>query len=191
MSVYLIQCGKNGPIKIGVSEDPAARLAMLQTATPEPLRLVCIIPQGIVSEGLLHGQFAALRIRGEWFRAEGELLEFASRMAEQFPPPGASAKPKKAGPKPREGFAALCQAEPRLRVLYREAQALHKTAEPGTFCANAVWYGYDGKPGLQERLALLVGWDARISRLRNERAYDIAYDTIYDALPDCDHPGWC
>lgn len=59
------------------------------------------------------------------------------------------------------------------------------------FCANAVWYGYHGHKGIKSRLVRLVGWEAQKSDsvLHSCVAYDVAYETIYDALPDCKHGG--
>jgi hypothetical protein len=51
-----------------------------------------------------------------------------------------------------------------------------------------VWYGYPGhRPGLKARLTKLVGWEATRPGgvRRSSAAYDVAYDTIYEALPDC------
>ena len=71
--VYFIQAGKDGPIKIGYSDDPLARLEDLQTAHHEQLRLLMTIADNGTMEMQLHERFADLRIRGEWFRSEGEL----------------------------------------------------------------------------------------------------------------------
>ena len=61
----------------------------------------------------------------------------------------------------RQVFARLCELEPKLRDLYRDARKLKDTG--GTsYCANNIWYGYGqfrGK-GLKKRLCNLVGFDA-------------------------------
>ena len=78
-------------------------------------------------------------------------------------------------------FKQLAKLDPRLMDLYNEAI---ETKDPGgpSFCANYVWY----KPGgLKERLTDLVGWGAETPELRSTEAYDLAYLTIYDALPNC------
>ena len=81
-------------------------------------------------------------------------------------------------------FERLTELEPRLKDLLAEARAFHKDPNPN-FCANAVWYGYAG-PGLKERLCRLVGFTAEGGgALRTSAAYDLAYQTIYQALPDC------
>jgi hypothetical protein len=88
-------------------------------------------------------------------------------------------------------FNDLLRLEPALKALLAEAFFHHATASTG-FCANAVWYGYPGhQPGLKRRLLELVGWTARCPRLRCSEAYDVAYETIYHALPECNHEGMC
>jgi hypothetical protein len=75
--VYFIRAAKTGAIKIGFSKiDPACRLKQIQVSTPEPLELLAHIAGGPRKERALHRRFAALRIRGEWFRPESELLAF-------------------------------------------------------------------------------------------------------------------
>lgn len=86
----------------------------------------------------------------------------------------------------------------------------------GGFCANALWYGEGvDDHGLKGLLTALIGharrsdpdqddhpdpgprsrrrWgDVEVeTTLRSSEAYDLAYRTIYHALPDCDHPGLC
>ena len=81
---------------------------------------------------------------------------------------------------------SLVKAEPRLADLLREIRAVRRVGE--RFCANARWYGY-GNPraGFKARMCALVGWGRRSgpALLTTQRAYDVAYDTLYRALPDC------
>jgi hypothetical protein len=83
-------------------------------------------------------------------------------------------------------FPQLVSLEPRLAGLLEEAKA-YRQKVGRNFCANAVWYGYRGhKPGLRQRLTQLVGWNShRKDLLGSSAAYDVAYQTIYRALPDC------
>jgi len=85
------------------------------------------------------------------------------------------------------GWSVLVQHEPRLGALLGEAEAIE--GGPG-FCANEVWYGAGN---LRERLSALVGWDVDQGDpvLGTRGAYDLAYDTVYDALPCCRHDGLC
>ena len=76
-SVYFIQRGENGPIKIGVSADVAGRLRMLQAASQEPLALLGTLPGGADLEQALHDRFRDQKVRGEWFRPSPELLRLA------------------------------------------------------------------------------------------------------------------
>ncbi|WP_162490072.1 hypothetical protein [Neomoorella thermoacetica] len=78
-------------------------------------------------------------------------------------------------------FKELCKIEPELWELYQEAKSYKPTPD---FCANWVWYC---RGGLKERLLPLVGWLASNPALRTSEAYDLAYHTIYNALPDCQH----
>ena len=83
----------------------------------------------------------------------------------------------------------LVRREPGLAALLREAQSI--SPRHPDFCTNAVWYGYAGWPGLKRRLRFLVGWEAMSDDpvLHTCRAWDIAYQQIYDALPGCDRCG--
>lgn len=70
--LYFIQSGK-GPVKIGVAVNVSGRLADLQVANPENLK---VIQQFVVSnkslafelERWMHERFHSQRIRGEWYR---------------------------------------------------------------------------------------------------------------------------
>jgi hypothetical protein len=83
-------------------------------------------------------------------------------------------------------FEELARMEPVLRALLKEARAYRRKRGP-SFCANGVWYA---PGGLKQRLSGLVGWGRKWRLppghlLGTEEAYDVAYDTIYAALPDC------
>jgi hypothetical protein len=87
-------------------------------------------------------------------------------------------------------FEELVKIEPRLEELFDEAKKVSSEGNPN-FCANAVWYGTYAEAGLKDRLVKLVGWEAEKNdkTLRSGKAYDLAYKTIYDALPYCRHAG--
>lgn len=72
-SVYFIQEGESGPIKIGHTNNIRMRLYNLQPGNPTPLRLLFMLeaPRGFERE--LHEQFAEHRIRSEWFRPQAIL----------------------------------------------------------------------------------------------------------------------
>jgi hypothetical protein len=63
-------------IKIGSSIRPEDRISSLQTGTPRSLETLAIVSQDIADEFATHQLFAHLRVRGEWFRADQELLYF-------------------------------------------------------------------------------------------------------------------
>jgi hypothetical protein len=73
--LYFIQAG-DGPIKIGISDDPAARLRDLQCGNAEELRILLTEAGNIRAEQVAHQAFERCRIRGEWFRKEGGLAAF-------------------------------------------------------------------------------------------------------------------
>ena len=83
----------------------------------------------------------------------------------------------------------LCKLEPRLLDLYERASGIRDDLSKPSFCANNVWYGRRGWPGLKPQLWELVGFGARRwgadPQLWSSLAYDIAYRKVYDALPDC------
>lgn len=73
--VYFIQMGEDGPIKIGSSSSPRSRLRYLRSGSPYPLHLIATIDKGIASERDLHKHFSHLRLEGEWFKPDRELLD--------------------------------------------------------------------------------------------------------------------
>lgn len=74
--VYFARHGTDGPIKIGHTTNVPSRLESLQTGCHEELQLLGTVPGGQKRERQIHQQFAAARIRGEWFRATSALLTF-------------------------------------------------------------------------------------------------------------------
>lgn len=75
-SVYFIQAGDGGPIKIGCSCNVAMRLSVLQIGNAEPLRTLCTMPGAFAEEHRLHARFKADNIGGEWFRPSADLMAF-------------------------------------------------------------------------------------------------------------------
>lgn len=74
--VYFVQCGEDGPIKIGTAKDLRMRLSSLQIGCPYELRLLGAREGDMLTESELHRRFARYRIRGEWFEpSEGLLRE--------------------------------------------------------------------------------------------------------------------
>lgn len=77
-TVYFVQAGRNGPIKIGVTTVwVEERMKTLQCGNHRELRLVGIICcRGHELEARIHRHFAPSRIRGEWFRPSCDLLDY-------------------------------------------------------------------------------------------------------------------
>jgi hypothetical protein len=75
-NVYFVAAGSR--VKIGWSKKVAARMAQLQVGSPEPLKLLGVMPGGRLAEKRLHERFAASRLSGEWFDATPELLAFVA-----------------------------------------------------------------------------------------------------------------
>lgn len=71
--VYFARAGDR--IKIGWSRRVGARIAQLQTGSPEPVTLAATTTGGRAQERKLHERFAHLRVAGEWFQAGQELLD--------------------------------------------------------------------------------------------------------------------
>ncbi len=74
-TVYFIQAGDHGPIKIGYSSDPFRRLANLQSGHYEPLTLLGFCSGGAETEARLHADLAPYCMNGEWFLPSPEVLD--------------------------------------------------------------------------------------------------------------------
>ena len=61
-------------VKIGTALDIARRLGELRYGVPD-LVLLAHVPGGRAEEAELHRRFAPLRVAGEWFRLEADLLD--------------------------------------------------------------------------------------------------------------------
>lgn len=73
--------GTLGPIKIGRSQNPAKRIRAFNTA--HRLEIVVQVPEWACSEAEAHARFQHLRLRGEWFEAAPDLLEFLAQLPER------------------------------------------------------------------------------------------------------------
>ena len=81
-------------------------------------------------------------------------------------------------------FSDLCVLEPRLLLLRERTRTINDDLSSPHFCANDVWYDFDG---LRNAMAKLVGWHAEkdIPGLRTSEAYSAAYQVPYHDLPGC------
>lgn len=75
-TVYFISRGD--VVKIGIAVDPQQRMASLQTAIPEPLKILHTESGGLDRERVLHAMFAEFRLRpnGEWFKLTEEIQTY-------------------------------------------------------------------------------------------------------------------
>jgi hypothetical protein len=74
-TIYFVLDERAGAIKIGRSTDVPGRLRTLRQGSAHPPRLLGLLPGHSTMEARLHRQCAALRLRGEWFRAGQALLD--------------------------------------------------------------------------------------------------------------------
>lgn len=74
--VYFVQADTVGlPTKIGMTRNPRQRLGSLQASTPHDVRLLAYFwaEDPAFEEGMLHREFQASRLHGEWFAWGAEL----------------------------------------------------------------------------------------------------------------------
>lgn len=76
-------------------------------------------------------------------------------------------------------FDQILVLDPSLICLLRRAQSCNQGN-----CANAAWYGPDG---IRAEMTRVIGHRRTHgpSELKTSAAYDVAYKTLYAALPDC------
>jgi hypothetical protein len=96
--VYFIRAGE--AIKIGYSKDAYSRMADLQVANAETLEFMGSVKGDRQYESDLHDMFCHLQIRGEWFSAEPELIDFIDDLA-------VGAEPTRLPPPSKETLAAI------------------------------------------------------------------------------------
>ncbi len=72
--IYVMECA--GFVKIGLTQNPNSRLAICQTFSPFPVRLIGFLEGTRQQEAALHAKLSAHRVRGEWFRMEGAVADY-------------------------------------------------------------------------------------------------------------------
>jgi len=80
--VYWIQEGTDGPIKIGRTCNVRKRRKELQTGNARRLNVLATVPGDRHTERTLHLTFAHLRLDGEWFKPEPDLLQYITTTCE-------------------------------------------------------------------------------------------------------------
>ncbi|MGG6294977.1 GIY-YIG nuclease family protein [Leptolyngbya sp. AN02str] len=83
--IYFVLNEDSNAIKIGRAKDLAKRLKTLQTSSPAKLKLIKSIQvEGSEDahklEQSLHKQFHEIRLAGEWFKAEANLLSYIDQL---------------------------------------------------------------------------------------------------------------
>jgi predicted GIY-YIG superfamily endonuclease len=83
--IYFILNQDSNAIKIGRTKDLAKRMKALQTSNPATLKLIKSVQvEGEKAaqdlEQSLHKQFSEMRLAGEWFKAEANLLRYISQL---------------------------------------------------------------------------------------------------------------
>jgi hypothetical protein len=83
--IYFILNEDSNAIKIGRAKDLAKRMKALQTSSPAKLKLIKSVQVEGVKEAheleqSLHRQFYEIRLAGEWFKAEANLLEYINQL---------------------------------------------------------------------------------------------------------------
>lgn len=79
--IYFIQAEVIGRIKIGYTSKGRLekRISALNTASPVPLKLLCVIPGRPELERRLHRRFRSCRVKGEWFLPSDRLVAFIAK----------------------------------------------------------------------------------------------------------------
>lgn len=83
LRVYFIQMGEGGPIKVGVAGNVNKRRAAIQTHCPYHCTVLASFKGGFKEETEVHRVFADLRLNGEWFECQPELLAFIEQIKER------------------------------------------------------------------------------------------------------------
>lgn len=83
--VYFVLNSDSNAIKIGKAKDLQKRLKSLQTVSPTKLQLLKAVQvmseeEARTLESSLHRKFTTLRITGEWFRADKELVDYLEHL---------------------------------------------------------------------------------------------------------------
>ena len=86
-------------------------------------------------------------------------------------------------------WAKLVAIQPALRELAQKIMEIKDPGDTEYFCANEVWYGYQGNESLKNQMSDLVGFHVRDKEkdayLYTMKAYDDAYFHLYYSLPQC------
>jgi hypothetical protein len=84
MTIYFIECGSTNQIKIGFSQNPAARRSSLQVGSTAPLSILATVPGDLNREGEIQNMFSDFRAKGEWFFPSDKIYEFIYKNKRSF-----------------------------------------------------------------------------------------------------------
>jgi DNA-binding transcriptional regulator YiaG len=80
--IYFARCGHDGPVKIGHTIGGiSSRISYLQVGCPWQINVLGTMDGDFQTETELLKKFSHLNMRGEWFHASSELLDFIDRSA--------------------------------------------------------------------------------------------------------------
>lgn len=79
-TVYVVSATATGLVKIGYTKHIKNRIAVLRNSSPHAISLVHSFRGKRSDERALHARFSTLRVRGEWFRNEGELASWIAEV---------------------------------------------------------------------------------------------------------------
>lgn len=82
-AIYFMQETDSGAIKIGFSRNVGIRKNNMQTNNSSELKTLGLIEGSIADEMKIHQKFGHLRIRGEWYKPEAELLDFITLVTKE------------------------------------------------------------------------------------------------------------
>lgn len=77
-NIYFAKAGTR--LKIGFAKNVDTRIKALQTGCPDRIEVLGTMPGDRREEQAYHRQFAHLREVGEWFRLEGDLIDFVTEV---------------------------------------------------------------------------------------------------------------
>lgn len=72
-SLYAVQAASDGHVKIGRAANVEERIASLQTAHSEPLKLLAVASGFGCLESQIHSLISPFRVRGEWFDINADI----------------------------------------------------------------------------------------------------------------------
>jgi Meiotically Up-regulated Gene 113 (MUG113) protein len=129
---YFIRDGD--AIKIGSSMRPKDRIDSIQTGSSRQIETLAIVPIAIVGEFETHQKFAHLRIRGEWFRVDPELLAFIESLPSG--PTLEQPRPTRQPPAPQRKSAQSSEIKAMSGKLAKIRDAHGADSEIGGRCSN-------------------------------------------------------